>query len=443
MIPAITGSKILSSLGNENSLVPLAAKDIINSFGLTAGSYVTGNSLEGKDRFIDEFGTQALWLFGIPAYKKVIDVTLYKALNKDPKFDVRNLAKNREKILKKSYEYADSSIKGSMKNIMQSAGTSKQLALGKFAISTALTIFTYSKLTQYKHKHTEHNAKKEIMKEMQIIKEQQEVAFAQKNKNKEKKATNKPSFGGALEEFMFSPVKNLMILDASITGKRLADSRNKQELLGYSIKEGSFWVFMYFASKPIKKFFENRVEKNKKNPASIDLDARVIESKELADAFKNNSLKPSVQKVLKLETNEQMLDYIHNNPDDFVVKMAKKSDVLPALKNASQADNVDYRAFIDFNEFKGVAKKLDKLSGKFEEYKTTNVVDKGVDAFLNNVKKLKRNATLKNFGICVAFLGLFAPAFMVAVRKMDKENSGFQVKEDLKKKMAFGNGLAE
>lgn len=442
MIPAITGSKILSSLGNENSLVPLAAKDIINSCGLTAGSYVTGKSLEGKDRFIDEFGTQALWLFGIPAYKKLIDVTLYKALNKDPKFDVRNLADNRKDILKKSLEYADASIKGSMQNIMKSANTSKQLAIGKFAISTALTIFTYSKLTQYKHKHTEHNAKKEILREMQAA---QETAFAQnKEKHNSKNKTGKnPAFSGALQEFMFSPVKNLMILDASITTKRLSDSRNKQEFLGYSIKEGTFWMFMYFASKPIKKFFEKRVDANKKNPAAIDLDARVIESKELEKAFKDNSLKGSVQKVLKLETNEQMLDYIHNNPDDFVVKMAKKSDVLPTLKNATQADNVDYRAFIDFGEFKGVAKKLDKLSGKFEEFKATDVADKSVDAFLKNVKNLKRNATLKNFGICIAFLGVLAPALMVAVRKFDKNDSGFQVKEDLKKKMAFGNVQAK
>lgn len=100
MIPAITASKIYSTLGNNNSLVPLAIKDVANSLGLTAGSYITGDTLEGKDRFIDEFGTQAIWLFGIPAYKKAIDLTLYKILNIDPNVDVRNL-KNPE-ILKKS-----------------------------------------------------------------------------------------------------------------------------------------------------------------------------------------------------------------------------------------------------------------------------------------------------------------------------------------------------
>ena len=50
----------------------MAIKDIANSVGLTAGSYITGDKLEGKDRFLDEFGTQAIWLFGIPAYKKLL-----------------------------------------------------------------------------------------------------------------------------------------------------------------------------------------------------------------------------------------------------------------------------------------------------------------------------------------------------------------------------------
>ena len=72
MIPAVTASSIYSTLGNNNSLVPMAIKDIANSIGLTAGSYITGDELEGKDRFLDEFGTQAIWLFGIPAYKKII-----------------------------------------------------------------------------------------------------------------------------------------------------------------------------------------------------------------------------------------------------------------------------------------------------------------------------------------------------------------------------------
>lgn len=441
MIPAVTASSIYSTLGNNNSLVPMAIKDIANSVGLTAGSYITGDKLEGKDRFLDEFGTQAIWLFGIPAYKKIIDLTLYKALKIDPNFDVRNFSKKRNKLIDKTIKYADSSIKESIKNAAKNPNFSKNLAVSKFVVSTALTILTYTGLTKYRHNQTKKAAQKEILAEMQLENQNNKDKFLYtKPANKTafqgvQKSNKQPAFTGGISEFMYNPVKNLMILDGSITGERLAESRNKQELIGYAIKEGSFWAFMYFASKPIQKFLENRAEKNNTKPVSIDLDARVIESKELEKAFKDGTLAKSTNKVLKLESYDSMLDFIHNNPDDFVVQMAKKSDILPTLKNATQADNVDYRQFIDYDEFQGVASKLQKLSKKFEAFKATDAKDKTLEAFLKNVKKVKRGSILLNIGACIGALGILAPALMIAMRKFDKENQGFQVKEDLKKEM--------
>lgn len=439
MLQALTAGKIYSTLGNNNSLVPMAIKDIANSAGLTAGSYITGDELEGKDRFLDEFGTQAIWLFGIPVYKKLMDLTMYKALKIDPDFDVRNLSKKRSKLLEKSIEYADTSIRESIIKASKNPKYTKNLAMTKFVVSTALTIASYAGLTKYRHYKTRKDAEKEILAEMAKEKQNKDTfaytaptssAF---NNLKFKKQT---SFTGSIQEFMYNPVKNLMILDGAITAERLAESRNKQELLGYTIKEGSVWLFMYFASKPIQKFLEQAAEKNKKKPASIDLDARVIESKELKEAFENGKLTESSKKVLSLKTHEELLDFIHNNPDDFVVQMAKKSDVLPVLKDAKQADNIDYRKFIDYDEFRGVAEKLTKLQNKFEEFKNADVKEKTLEAFLDNVKKLKRRSILKNMGACIGALGILAPALMIAFRKLDKNNNAFQVKEDLKKELA-------
>lgn len=443
MIPAISASYIYSKLGNSNSLVPMAIKDIANSVGLTAGSYITGDELEGKDRFLDEFGTQAIWLFGIPAYKKLLDFTLYKALKIDPNFDVRNFSKKRKKLINKTINYADSSIKESIINATKNPKFSKNLAIGKFVVSTALTILSYAGLTKYRHLQTKKAAQKEILKEMQLEnKDNKDKFLYTKPANKaafnglhQNKTQDQPAFTGGISEFMYNPVKNLMILDGSITAERLAESRNKQELVGYAIKEGSFWAFMYFASKPIQKFLENRAEKNTKKPVAIDLDARVIESEDLAKAFKDGSLAKSSEKVLKLNSYNNMLDYIHNNPDDFVVKMAKMSDIIPTLKKATQADDVDYRQFIDYDEFQGVASKLKKLSQKFENFKATDVKDKSIEAFLKNVKKAKRSSIILNIGACIGALGVLAPALMVAMRKFDKNNEGFQVKEDLKQEM--------
>ena len=134
MIPKITASQIYSTLGNSNSLIPLAMKDIVNSIWLTAGSYITGDETEGRDRFIDEFGTQAIWLFGIPTYKKILDYSLFKTMGYDPKVDVRIL-KNAD-IFEKAKKYAPTKeIQKSLEKIGESAKsikTFKGLTFGRF-----------------------------------------------------------------------------------------------------------------------------------------------------------------------------------------------------------------------------------------------------------------------------------------------------------------------
>ena len=71
--------KIISTFGDHSSLYPLATKDIINSIGMTAYSYDAAGSdknekvIEAKDRFIDEFGTEAIWLGGLPFFKCLAD----------------------------------------------------------------------------------------------------------------------------------------------------------------------------------------------------------------------------------------------------------------------------------------------------------------------------------------------------------------------------------
>ena len=81
---------IFSTLGNPNSLIPLAVKDVSSTTAITASSFLTGKE-EGQDRFIDEVGTQIIWLLGIPAFKWLFDKTIFKAYGLDSKFDVRNL----------------------------------------------------------------------------------------------------------------------------------------------------------------------------------------------------------------------------------------------------------------------------------------------------------------------------------------------------------------
>ncbi len=432
MITAITSS-IYSKLGSNTSLVPLAIKDIANSIGLTAGSYVTGQEVEGKDRFIDEFGTQAIWLGAIPFFKKVTDLTLYKILKIDPKFDVRNL-KNKD-ILAKAIEKAPTEkIKQNIIKAAKNPKYTKNLALGKFAFSTIAAITTYTGLTKFRQKYRLNEAK-EKLKQQNSKHNKLQTGLYQKTPQAfegihNAKSGNKISFSGNWQEFMFNPAKNIMLLDGAITEERLRNSESGQEFINYTIKEGGTWAFMYFAGDIIRKQLE------KKSKVPIELDSRIIESKDLRNALKLGTLKSSLNDFNNLETklNRKPTDldiynFIHENPDNFIVKMAKKADIIQTIKqNNKKTDIIDTRAYLDIEEFKGLKVNLEKLYQKAPADKLDNYLDK--------VIKSKRMAVLKNMGICVGALGIAVPLIMIAMRYILPNNKEYKVMEKAKKETA-------
>lgn len=430
MIPAINASKIYSIIGNNDSLVPLAIKDVANSIGLTAGSYITGDKVEGKDRFIDEFGTQAIWLFGIPVYKKLLDLTLFKSLNFDAQIDARILKDS--KIFEKAKEFApNDAIKSALERVSKNQKLFKGLTIGKFVLSTALTTLSYFALTKFRHKYTEEQIKKDYFEKQFVEKDKfnfnnATIPFSSAFKDVHK--TKQPTFTGSLQEFMFNPVKNLMIVDASISEERLAHARNKQDFIGYAVKEGGFWAFMYFAGKKIQTALENHAEN--KYQKSIDLDARVIECDDLKTAFANNSLAKDLKNFPINGTDVEIYEFLNKNPENIVVKMAKKSDVISTMK---KTDIIDTRKYIDIGEVKNTAQKLEKLNNQFISS------NENLDEFLKTVKKLKRSAVRKNIGACIGALGIVVPAIMIALRFLDKNNKEFQTKKDIEAKLATQN----
>ncbi|MDR1167385.1 MAG: hypothetical protein LBK53_00650 [Heliobacteriaceae bacterium] len=427
MIPAIT-SKIYSTLGSDSSLIPLAIKDVANSLGMTAGSCITGSKLEGKDRFIDEFGAGAIWLLGVPVCKKVLDLILFKPLGLDPKIDIRNF-KNKD-ILKTAVEKAPEHLQKGFKKAVSKEKLVKSLNIGKFGIATALTILSYNVLTNFRHKHTRESAKKQALAEYQNrtnINDFMAPAHSMETFFK----GGKPSFTG-LQDFMFNAVKNTMVVDAAITGQRLGKSETPQELMGYTIKEGGFWLFMYLIQKPVRQYFEKKAEA--KHGKSITLDSKVIESTELKNYFKNPNIKEQLKLFSGLDTDVKMYNFIHEAPGNIVVEMAKKSGIIKVIEKGEGKGKIDTRAYIDLKEVKGVKDSLAKL---YEQY--SGEMSKGVkpEEFFAQVRKLKRTAALKNIGASIAALGILVPGIMVAIRYLKKGNKDFQIKKQAEKELAL------
>ena len=226
---------------------------------------------------------------------------------------------------------------------------------------------------------------------------------------------------------MFNPAKNMMLLDGAITEERLRNSESKQEFINYTIKEGGTWAFMYFAGDIIKKHLE------KKSKVPIELDSRIIESKDLKNAFKLGTFKTSLdefnnlaEKLHRTPTDLDIYNFIHENPENFIVKMAKKADVIKTLKqNSKKTEIIDTRAYLDINEFKALKDNLEKLYNKAP-------VDK-MDEYLKKVINSKRSAVLKNMGICVGALGVAVPLMMIAMRYILPNNKEYKVMEQAKK----------
>ena len=470
MISPVTVSKIYSVLGNNDSLWPMAIKDTANGLGLTAGSYITGKDAESQDRFIDEFGSQAIWLFGIPVFKRVLDLGLFKPLGLDPGVDVRVLKDQDVFELAKKYakqhdeQFKDNSkvkkIAHSLEKITDKQKTFKGISFAKFVGSTLLTILSYGMLTEFRQKYREEKITKEFYeKEAAKKAKPAKPAFVKtpsafkkvKSDNKDNNKNTTFTGGFNIQDFMFSPVKNLMIVDGSITAERLAKSQNKQEFFNYTIKEGFFWFFMYFAGGQIKKMMEKNALKKHNIP--IDLDARVIESMSLKKAvLGKNIMKNVYQFPVGNPTAAEIYEFVNTNPDNLIVQMAKKCDIAKTVKGTNSIDN---RKFIDPEEVIALKDKLALLAEKGEEYVKNSAAKakqaaeaqgkkyeftpkeemKFLKEYLKKVSKLNRSATLKNIAACIGFLGVLLPGMMVAWRFIDKDNKNYQVREEIEKKL--------
>lgn len=417
-------ASIFSTLGNPNSLIPLALKDTVSTTGMTVGSYITGKE-EGHDRFIDEVGTEVIWLGGIPFFKWLYDKTIFKALKFDSKFDARNLTD--KSVLEKIKEFSPTEeIKQGIENITKNEKTFKNAAMAKFFVSTGLAVATYVGLTKFKQHYTEKKIR------ANLIKEYEENKLKENNKkDTEIKVNSKPSFkglGSAVQSLAFSPVKNMWVLDGCITAERLADSRSKQEFIGYGIKEASILFFMYYAGGKIQEMLENFAEK--KHNKSISLDARVLENGFLKQSFEDGSIQKSLEEFAAIKDSKaDLYEFLHKNPDNLVVKTAKMSDIISIHKETGK---IDTRKYIDLDNVKNTKEKLSKL---YEQFKVDLSKGKTSDEFFNQVKRLKRGSIITNIGSCMLALGVLTPALMLLNRMAGDNNQEFETKKRIREQL--------
>ena len=168
----------------------------------------------------------------------------------------------------------------------------------------------------------------------------------------------------------------------------------------------------------------------KKHNKSITLDARVLEGEELKKSFENASILNSIKEFDAANSSKESLyEFIHKNPENEIVKAAKKSDIVKLLKNT---EKIDTREFIDLEEVKGIKEKTAEL---YAQYKDALSKGETSDKFFKQVRKLKRQSIIGNIGASILALGVITPAAMLLKRYSDKSGKEFQTKRDIKEQL--------
>ena len=217
-------------------------------------------------------------------------------------------------------------------------------------------------------------------------------------------------------------------MDGFITTERLSDSRSSQEFVGYAIKEGSCLCFLYYAGGKIQEWMEKNA--NQKFNKSITLDSRVLEDDSFKQSFVDGSIEKSIKEFKKANSSDiNLYEFLHKNPDNKIVQIAKQSDVISTYKNTNK---IDTRAFIDLKEVENVNKQVSEL---YSQYKSSLAKGESYDSFFNGVRKLKRKSIVNSLGACILALGVVTPAIMLIKRLTDKSGSEFQTKKDIKEKL--------
>lgn len=429
-------TKIIQKLSdNSGSVIPIAAKDTLSNCAITYIYDKKGSKQDGKEKAIEEFGTEVLWIGGIPLLKKVFDKTVYKFLGADPNVDIRKLKKG----ALDSVEFALSKVKDidqqkALKGVLDNMALYKKLNIAKFITSTAATLIGLSALITYKQKTTNKALEEQYKKKIKFgnaVKQYKQInpvyfAINDDKSKKDKKDVNFKGMGNFLSGFMYNPVMNMSILDGGITATRLAQGR-KGEKFEIGFKEAFQILFIYCLAQPIQKGLEAVSTKVLKKP--IEAEYQLLSNEKLSQLLKSEGLKETIEEFVKKDS-EEVLNYVYDN-DNALTKMLKISGEIPTVKKSDGV--IDSLAYMDADKIKKGAQNIKKL------LEGNNGAD--MDKYLLQVKRIKGGAVIANILIGAFAMGVLQPTLNIVIRKIKNngktDNPAFQnIEKEMEQKFA-------
>ena len=429
----------ISAAGNNSGITPLLIRDCGIEVPTKVVQTYNQNKKESpivakhavRERSLDEYTTTAVWVGGVPLVEYGFNKILSKkGLNGNISY---NLLENNDK--KGAQQSLDINIKkfkkvapkevAELEAINKNKALFKKFTVAKYAtalavpialmgvvipkLNFALTSFLMDKdakkgLLPAKYlknnKQNQNNSLNIISTENDVIANYNKLY--NKSSNTEFKALNsmknKPSFKG-FSSFMteLSHQEKMMMTDGGYAVGRVATSRKKNEAIENSFKMAGMMYLNFVAPKHIEKGLDKLT--NKLFGINPELDPKIIANKRFLVLARSNKLElPKKQ--------EEVLNFLDNNPKSLFSKIAEKTGEVKYLKSGVR----DPRVMVDTD-------KVFKLSQKMDRFAQDARKSGNVSKYAKKALRAKSVNIAANIVISSTLLAIALPQAQFALRK--------------------------
>ena len=432
---------IVSALGNNNSIYPLLVRDCgienVAKVTMTYNQNVKDSKFIAKqatrERIIDEYGTSAVWLGGIPLMNAISDKFI-KASGLSPNVNLKlfnetsaqGINANIEKFGKVAQNEVEELIKmKDSKKLLQTAQAKKFLATTLIPIFVMGFVLPKLNFRYTNKKIKEAQNKKQINRKDKILLKAKNPTFAsfgssneiklttvklnmqdeQKNKVFEDfppvKGRKNVSFCGAIDTLAnLSTLQKMMILDGGLTVGRVATARNKDEKAEMAFKMAGMCYLNYVAPKGIDKLL-NAITRKTFGINTI-LDPKFLNDNKFVKAIKEQTLE------LTVELSEKgLLDFIDKNTRSIFAQLAEKSGIIKLLKSGVR----DPREFVD-------VKQLEELKDALVDFSKDAIKSGDIEKFAKKALYAKSFNIMANVGLSSMLLAVVLPKVQFLFRKI-------------------------
>ena len=380
---------IISAVGNNRGIAPLFVRDCCIEIPAKLGLTYNQNLKDSKqmannavrERFIDEYGTSAIWMGGPIVLGKLCNSAIKKcgynagvnmSLFKERKD--QGIKLNIEKFKDKAPEAVED-----LKKALQNKGKYQNLQAGKFAVTTLIPIalmgFILPKLN---------------FKLTEKIKKKQEA---------EKEAASKNiSFKGIASTMAnMSNVNKMAVTDGGLTIGRVWTGRNRYEQMELGFKNSMMmflnFVFPIYLAKALDKLSMKMFKTN------VNLDPKLMNNEDFLNSIKAGDIKTPKKR-------ENIIDFLDKNPNSKFSKLCEEYCGVKYLKNRIR----DPREFVDTKKIYNFIKEIEKFS---TEAKRSNNINK----YAKKAVRIKSANIAANVGISSFLLAVALPELIFFLRK--------------------------